>query len=299
MLPDLEGMSLFVKIVEHGSLSATGRALGMPKATVSRRLADLEAHLGQRLLNRSTRRLSLTDAGRAYHERCLPIIAEAEAAESEIVSKTHAPSGRVRMAAAAGLGQIVLMPLLIDFLRRYPGISLDLEFADRRVDVIAEGFDVAIRMGELEDSSLIARPLKTYPRFLVASPGYLNKAPALHSPQDLRRHPCILTSPDRQNWTLQTTDGDVIVRVPWRIAVQNIFSVRDAALADLGIAMVPEYVVTEELGAGRLVRVLKRARILPVTASALYPSAKNQSIAVRRLIDHLVDALKERKTGQG
>ena len=296
MLPDLEGMSLFVKIIEHGSLSATGRALGMPKATVSRRLADLEAHLGQQLLNRSTRSLSLTDAGRDYHERCSPIVAEAEAAELEILSKTRTPSGRVRMAAAAGLGQIVLMPLITDFLRRYSGVSLDLEFADRRVDVIAEGYDVAVRMGELEDSSLIARPLKTYPRILVASPGYLRKAPVLQDPEDLRRHQCILTNPDRQNWTLQTADGDVIVRVPWQIAVQNIFSVRDAALADLGVAMVPEYVITEELAVGRLVRVLKRAKIPPVTANALYPAARNQPIAVRRLIDHLVDALKEKRT---
>src|SRR5262245_8803883 len=153
MLPDLEGMSLFVKIVEHGSLSAAGRALGMPKATVSRRLAELEERLGQPLLNRSTRSLSLTDAGRVYHERCKPIVAEAEAVEADLLSKTRAPSGRVRMTAAAGLGQIVLMPLLTGFLRRYPGISLDLEFADRRVDVIADGYDLAIRMRELQDSS--------------------------------------------------------------------------------------------------------------------------------------------------
>ena len=260
-LPDLEGMSLLVKIIEHGSMSATGRALGMPKATVSRRLADLEARLGVQLLKRSTRSLSLTDAGRAYHERCMPIVAEAEAAELEVLSKTRAPTGRIRMAAAAGLGQIVLMPLLTEFLRRYPGISLDLEFADRRVDVIAEGFDLTIRMGELEDSCLVARPLKTYSRILVASPGYLANAPALNRPEDLRRHSCILTSPDRQNWTLQTGDGDVVVRVPWRLAVQNIFSVRDAVLADLGIAMVPEYVVTAELATGCIERVLKRAKI--------------------------------------
>jgi DNA-binding transcriptional LysR family regulator len=298
MLPDLEGMSVFVKIVEHGSLSAAGRALGLPKATVSRRLADLETHLGQQLLNRSTRSLSLTDAGRAYHERCVPIVAEAEAAELEILAKTRDPTGRVRMAAAAGLGQIVLMPLLADFLRRYPGISLDLEFADRRVDMIAEGYDLAVRMGELEDSTLIARALKTYPRILVASPGYLSNAPVLNDPKDLRRHQCILTSPNRQNWTLQTADGDVIVRVPWQIAVQNIFSVRDAALADLGIAMVPNYIVTEELATGRLVRVLKRVKIPPVTANALYPAAKNQPIAVRRLVDHLVDALREKNSGK-
>src|SRR5258707_1338218 len=131
-LPDLEGMSLFVKIMEHGSLSATGRALGMPKATVSWRL-DLEGRLGLQLINRSMRSLSLTDAVRAYHARCQPIVAEAEAAELEVLTRTGTPSGRVRMTAAVGLGQVVLMPLLTDFLSRHPGISLDLELTDRRV----------------------------------------------------------------------------------------------------------------------------------------------------------------------
>ena len=290
-LPDLEGMALFVNIVEHGSLSAAGRVLGIPKGTVSRRLAELEARLGHQLLNRSTRSLSLTDAGRAYHQRCAPIIAEAEAAELEVLAKTGAPTGRVRLAAAAGLGQLLLMPLLLNFLRRHPGMSLDLEFADRRVDVIAEGFDLAIRLGELEDSSLIARRLATYARFLVASPDYLAHAPPLDTPDDLRRHTCILTSPDRQSWALETADGDVVIRVPWRLAVQNIFSVRDAALAGLGVAMIPAYVVNEDLAAGRLVRVLERATVPSVTANALFPASKTQSIAVRRLIDFLVEAL--------
>jgi DNA-binding transcriptional LysR family regulator len=296
-LPDVEGMALFVKIMEHGSLSAAGRALGIPKGTVSRRLAELEARLGLQLLNRSTRSLSLTDAGRAYHQRCAPIVAEAEAAELEVLAKTGAPTGRIRLAAAAGLGQLILMPLLLDFLHRHPGISLDLEFADRRVDLIAEGFDLAIRLGELEDSSLIARRLATYARVLVASPDYLAHAPPLDIPDDLRRHACILISADRQSWTLQTADGDVVIRVPWRLAVQNIFSVRDAALAGLGIAMVPAYVVNDDLAAGRLVRVLQAATVTPVTANALFPPSKTQSIAVRRFIDFLADALREPSCG--
>jgi DNA-binding transcriptional LysR family regulator len=293
MLPDLEGMSLFVKIVEHGSLSATGRVLAIPKATVSRRLADLEARLGLQLLNRSTRRLSLTDAGRAYHTRCAPIVAEAEAAELEVLTKTGTPSGRVRLAAAAGLGQIVLMPLLMQFLRSHPGVSLDLEFADRRVEVIAEGFDLAVRMGDLDDSSLVARHLATYRRLLCAAPAYLAAASPLETPEDLRRQVCILTGPDRRNWTLQTAQGDVTITVPWRLAVQSIFSVRDAAVAGLGIAMVPEYVVSADIAAGSLVQVLPQMTVPALAAHALFPAAKTQPIAVRRLIDFLADTLKK------
>jgi DNA-binding transcriptional LysR family regulator len=186
------------------------------------------------------------------------------------------------------------MPILMEFLRRHPGVSLDLDLADRHVDVIAEGFDLAIRLGELEDSSLVARQLKSYQRVLVASPDYLANAPALNAPEDLRRHVCILTSPDRQNWTLETPDGDIVIRVSWRMAVGNIFSVRDAALAGLGIAMVPDYTVTEALASGRLVRVLRRANASSIMAKALYPSTRMQPLAVRRLIDFLVEALRGR-----
>lgn len=288
-LPDLEGMTLFVKIVENGSLSATGRVLGLPKATVSRRLADLESRLNVRLLNRTTRRLSLTDAGRAFHRRCAPIVAEAEAAESEMLATTGVPAGRVRIAAPLGLGQVLLMPLFTEFLRRYPAVALDLDFADRRFDVVAEGFDIAFRLGTLEDSSLIARRLFTYRRLLVASPAYLRVAPPLQTPQDLRAHGFVLISPSNQDITLQTAEGELVVRVAWRIAVRNILLVRDAAIAGHGIALMPDYVIAEDLSSGRLVPVLRDVSTPEVDASLVYPQAKNRSVAVARLIDHSID----------
>jgi DNA-binding transcriptional LysR family regulator len=291
-LPDLEGMTLFVKIVENGSLSATGRALAVPKATVSRRLSELEARLGVRLLNRSTRRLSLTDAGHAFHRRCAPIVAEAEAAESEVLATTGTPSGRVRVAAPLGLGQVLLMPLLTEFLKKYPAVSLDLDFADRRFDVIAEGFDIAFRLGALEDTSLIARRLFTYRRVLVASPDYVRGAPPLIVPEDLAAHAAVLISPSNQDLTLETGAGDVVVRVPWRIAVHNILLVRDAAAAGHGIALVPDYVVADDLASGRLVRVLASATAPEVEASLVYPQARNRSVAVSRLIDHCMEGLR-------
>jgi DNA-binding transcriptional LysR family regulator len=194
-LPDLAGMSLFVKIVEHGSLTAAGRALGIPKASISRRLADLEKRLGVRLINRSTRRMSLTDAGQAFHDRCQPITAEAEAAELEVLTKTGKATGRIRITSLVGLGQVILMPLLTEFLRRNPSVSIDFEPTDRSVDVIGEGFDVAILTGPLSDSSLLARRLMTHRRILVASPAYLKGAPPLNAPEDLRRHICVVPHP--------------------------------------------------------------------------------------------------------
>jgi len=291
-LPDLEGMTLFVKIVEIGSLSATGRALGLPKATVSRRLADLESRLNVRLLNRSTRRLSLTDAGRVFHRRCVPIVAEAEAAESEMLATTGVPTGRIRVAAPLGLGQILLMPLLTEFLRHYPAVALDLDFADRRFDVVGEGFDIAFRLGTLEDSALIARRLFTYRRLLVASPDYLRDAPPLRTPDDLRAHGFVLVSPSNQDIALQTPEGELVIRVAWRIAVHNILLVRDAAVAGHGVALIPDYVAAGDLSSGRLVPVLDEATTPAVEANLVYPQARNRSVAVARLIDHCVDGLR-------
>jgi DNA-binding transcriptional LysR family regulator len=290
-LPDLAGMSLFVKIVEHGSLTAAGRALGIPKASISRRLADLEKRLGVRLINRSTRRMSLTDAGQAFHDRCQPITAEAEAAELEVLTKTGKATGRIRITSLVGLGQVILMPLLTEFLRRNPSVSIDFEPTDRSVDVIGEGFDVAILTGPLSDSSLLARRLMTHRRILVASPAYLKGAPPLNAPEDLRRHICVVPHPGYDTWSFEGPDHDVSVRVKWRLAVTNVFAVRDAVLAHQGVGQLPPYVISDALKAGRLVRVLAKFPLPLLATHAVYPSSKTQPIAVRLLIDYLAEAL--------
>jgi DNA-binding transcriptional LysR family regulator len=292
MLPDLEGMALFVSIVEQGSISAAGRVLGMPKATVSRGLAALEDRLGLQLLNRSTRSLSLTDGGKAFYRRCSPLVKEAFAAEAEVLAATGTPAGRIRMTAAVGLGQIVLMPHLAAFLDHHPKVSLDLVFSDRHVELIEEGFDLAVRLGRLPDSTLIARRLRAYPRLLAASPAYLADAPALMEPDDLRRHNCILVTPDRETWTLIAGEREVAIRVPWRLAVENILAVRAAAVAGHGIAMLPGYVVDDDLAAGTLVTVLPSVTVPPVTANIIFPQQQPQALAVRRLIDFLIERLR-------
>jgi DNA-binding transcriptional LysR family regulator len=286
-VPYFDGMCVFVSIVEHGSISGAGRALGLPKSTVSRRLARLERRLGVPLLHRSTRRLSLTEAGLEYHARSRPLVAAATATEHEVRARTGTPSGRIRVTAAAGFGQVVLMPKLIAFMERYPRVSIDFEPTDRIVDLIEEGFDLAVQIGPLRDSSLFAKRLWAHRRILVASPRYLADAPPLHSAEDLRQHSCIVVRPDADHWQFDGPAGSFVVRVPWRFAVRSVFCVRDAAIAHQGIGEVPEYVVSEALAAGTLVRVLERVRRPMVVTNAVYPRTKTQALAVRRLIAFL------------
>lgn len=294
MQADLIGMNYFVQVVEQGSITAAARYCGVPKSTLSRKLADLESRLGVQLLIRSTRKLSMTDAGRDYFDRCAPIMAEAQAAEMDVRARTGEPSGRIKISAAVGLGQIMLMPHLLAFLDRYPQVQLDLAFEDRRVDLLAGGYDIAVRAGPLEDSSLIARRLMTYRRLLVAAPSYLAGAPELLKAEDLRRHRCILISSDRQTWTFETQAGDIAIRVPWRIAVQNIYAVCEATLAACGIAQLPDYIAAPHIKQGRLVEVLSGAALPGATAYLLHPPSPNQAVAVRRLIDFLIEALRNR-----
>jgi DNA-binding transcriptional LysR family regulator len=171
---DLAGMALFVRIVEHGSLSAAGRSVGLPKATVSRRLAVLERSIGTALLQRSTRALSLTDAGRSFFERVQPIVHDAEAARSEFETVNSVPSGTLRVIAPVSVGETIIAPRLIEFLEKNPHVRVDLHFSDDHVNLIADGFDVAIRTGALPDSELISRPIADISRVIVASPSYLN-----------------------------------------------------------------------------------------------------------------------------
>jgi len=217
---DLDGMALFVRIVAEGSLSAAARASGLPKATVSRRLRKLESSIGTPLLARSTRALSVTDAGRRFFERVRPIVLEAEAAQSEIASANTEPAGVLRISAPIIFGELVVAPGLMEFLQRYPKIQADLHFSDERVNVIAEGFDLAIRMGEIEDSDLVSRRLTSVAMVLAASPAYLATHGAPKRPQNLRDHIAVLTQKKFDHWVVGgETKGCVggSVRVAWSL----------------------------------------------------------------------------------
>lgn len=288
-LPDLEGMALFVRVAESGSLSAAGRALGLPKATVSRRIAKLERRLGTQLLRRSTRALSLTGAGQALLDRAAPLVADAVAAEREILAASGTPAGLLRVTAPVAFGQAVLLPRLVDFLERHRAVRLDLELTDRRANLVADGFDLAVRMGDMEDTELVARRIGVLQRRLVAAPAYAVRKRLPARPEELRGHDCLVVGPDLRHWAFRrATDGaEVVMPVAWRAAVRDMLALHGATMLGLGIALIPCFLADRELAAGRLLPVLPGWEVAPTPVVALRSSARVPSLALRRLIDEL------------
>ena len=280
---DLSGMALFVKIVECGSLSAAGRLLGLPKATISRQLALMEQRMGAPLLLRSTRALSLTDTGRRYFERVRPIVRDAELAQVEALAEHAIPSGTLKIAAPIAYGQIVLAPKLFTFQQRYPTVRLDVHLSDELVNVIADGFDLAIRYGRLADSELLSRHLERTDMRLVASPNYLERAGSPQTAAELENHRGILTRPDLNHWTIDNQS----IRVSWSISTGNMLLTRDAACAGLGVALLPDYLADGSIAEGSLVRILPKSRLDQVEAMILQARSVTPSVAVKALVNHL------------
>jgi DNA-binding transcriptional LysR family regulator len=277
---DLAGMALFVRVVENGSLSAAGRDLGLPKATVSRRLRLLEASIGAPLLTRSTRALSLTDTGRRFFERVRPIVHDAEAAQSEIRTSNIEPTGRLRLTAPVAFGQAVIAPKLIQFLEQHRRVQADLHFSDDRINIIAEGFDLAIRMGELADSDLISKRLTELAMVVVAAPSYIAAHGGPEDVLDLQHHTAVLTHKNLDHWSI---NGET-VRVSWRINTGNVAVTRDAVRAGLGISRLPAFFVAEDLADGQLVQLLPQYELPKTVVTALYPRSIVPSPALRTLI---------------
>jgi DNA-binding transcriptional LysR family regulator len=285
---DLDGMALIVSIAEAGSLSEAGRALGAPKSTVSRRLAEVEQKLGIALIHRSTRRMSLTDAGHAYVERAKPLVREARLLHEEIMGRNAKPSGLVRVGATTGFGQTVLGPLICSFMNEHPDVRIALTLSDSRSDVIGDGFDLVVRMGALPDSELLSKRLGYVTRLLVAAPAYLTARGSPLEPDDLRQHDCIVASPGLDTW--EFAEG-TSMRVPWRLAAGSIAMARDAALGGHGIALLPRFLIESDLAHGQLQPVLESYPLPAAQATALMPRNRAPSIAVRKLMTHLAGGL--------
>ncbi len=279
---DLAGMALFVRIVEDGSLSAAGRSLGLPKATVSRRLALLESSIGTPLLARSSRALCLTDAGRRLFERAQPVVHEAEAIQYDIKAASAEPAGMLRVTVPV-MFESILTPGLMRFLAQHPRIRTDLHFSDEPVNVIADGFDLAICMGDLADSELIGYRLAELHMVIVAAPAWLAAHGYPEGIDDLRHHTAILTSRQDDRWSLAGQD----VRVPWRVSAGNMTVAREAVRAGLGLARLLAFFVARDLADGVLVRVLPHVEPPGLCLTALYPRTVVPSRALRALLDAL------------
>ena len=294
-LPDFEGMAIFAKVVEIRSFAGAAAELKLSKATVSKAVSRIEARLGARLINRSSRRFALTDAGQQLAERAAHILAAGEAAEDAALAQATVPRGLVRLAAPMSFGVLHIAPLMPEFLATYPEVSVDLHLSDARVDLLGEGFDAAIRIAAvLPDSSLVARRLCAIDRYLVGSPIYLDKHGRPRHPLHLAQHRCIDYgyATTAETWHF-TKDGKsaAVVRPSGPLRVNNGDAMMPALIAGTGVGILPEFILRDALAAGRLERLLPDWSLPPGAAYWVTPPGGPRPKRIEVLADYLVEKL--------
>lgn len=282
---------MFVAVMETGSFAAAAARLHTSSGQASKLVSRLEADLGVRLLNRTTRAVSATEVGQAYYERLRSILDEMDDLDQSVRSASRAPRGRLRLTAPLTFGTVQLAPALNDFARRYPDISLDVQFSDRVVNLVDEGFDAAVRVVRPVDSSLIARRLCDVRIVVVASAAYLDQRGRPEVPGDLGRHDCIIDTNfrDPNQWRFRDADGPVSVGVAGRLRYSNAQACLSAAETGLGIAFVPDFVAATSIAAGRVEMLLSAFEDAPYGVFALYPPGRHLAVKVRVLVDFLAD----------
>ncbi|HEX4365379.1 MAG TPA: LysR family transcriptional regulator [Rhodopila sp.] len=289
-LPDLEAMAIFAKVVETHGITAAARDLGLSAPTISKALTRLEIRLGSRLFNRTSRRLVLTDAGRTLAGPAAALLADAEAAETTMVAQSATPRGSVRLAAPMSFGVQKVAPILPDFMARYPEVSIDLHLSDALVDVIGDGFDIALRIGELPDSSLLARRLAPVPGMILAAPAYLDRRGRPEHPAQLADHDCFAYAylRTRDAWHFSNATGEqVTVRPSGSLRVNNGEAMLPAAIAGMGIAALPAFVARAALADGRLEQILPEWHASRASLFLLTPPSGPRPLRVQALADHL------------
>lgn len=290
----LTALRVFRHVVEMGSFAAASRRLRLSPAAVSKNIGELEAHLGVRLLNRTTRRMSLTEAGSLYYDQIARVLDELEEADRSLGPLQQMPSGLLRVSAPMTLTLVCLSPALPKFLTRYPELSLDLRMDDRRVDIVEEGFDIAIRASDnLEDSSLVARKLMTMPHVVCGAPSYFRRFGVPGTPEDLKRHTCIqfTLSGHVDEWAFEKGGRSLRVPVDSRYKVTSSLAVRDALRAGFGLSLIPEAYVREDIEQGFLRTVLDDWSAVELSVFAVYPSRRYVVPKVRAFLDFLVEEL--------
>src|SRR5262245_4350879 len=296
---DLPTLAVFAEVVERGSFTAAASAVGWAKSAVSRRVAVLEARMGVRLLQRTTRRVSPTAEGQRLYQECAQLVAVARRADL-VLSNTEG-DGAVRVSAAAAFAQLHLVAALVEFLRQHPGTAVHLDASDRVVDLVGDNVDVAIRVGRLPDSSLVARRLISDPVVAVASPAYVKRMGAPRHLSDLDRHTCLRYSrewfgADRLPWTRRATRERAAGR---RLVSGDAVVVVRAAVEGLGVALLPSHMVAADVVAGRLERILGQVVFPRIDVWLLFPAQRQMASRVRRLIDFLVARFRSRAWQRG
>lgn len=285
-----ENMDTFVHIVETGGISAAAERMDIAKSVVSRRLKELEAHLGVQLFRRTTRKMNLTDSGRAFYEQAVRILADIIEAEQAVSHSHGALKGNLKLALPLSFGLMHLGPAIQEFLHAHPAIKFDLDFDDRQVDLLTEGFDLAIRIAHLPDSSLIARRIAPIQLVMCASPTYLQQMGAPQTPAELSKHRCLAYSliSNSDNWNLyDATEQLTRVRITSYLKASNGEFLRDAAVDGLGIVLLPTFIVHQEIEQGMLQPLLTKYHCAQLTAYAVYPQTRHLSRRVRAFVDFL------------
>ncbi len=292
MADRFEDLRVLVAVVSGGGFAAAAERLGVAKSAVSRRIRDLEDRLGVRLFNRTTRRIQLTEIGRELHDRAVELLAGLDEAEEAASNASGELKGRIRIAAPVSFTTHCLAPAIGQFLQRHPAVTLSIDTDDRMVDLVRDGFDLAIRIADLPDSSLVARRLVTIRHACVASPALLERFGTPQEPEDLSHFPGVVYS-NREETSYWRFADNVVPTVTSRLDFANGEAVREAAIAGLGVAMLPTFIVHDAVRRGALSIVLARHMRPPIALHALHPSMRNQTARARAFIDYLVDAFGE------
>lgn len=294
--PDLLDLRLFATVVECRSFSAAARAVRTTTSAASKRIARLERRLGARLLERTTRRVVPTEAGAAFYERAARILADMEEAEKEVATMGGTPQGTLRVNGPVILGERHLAPLLPPFLDRHPAVRIELSLSDAFVNLLAERFDVALRVGPLADSTLVRSRVGSAASLVVAAPSYLARAGRPAHPRDLARHSCLRFShvPAAREWRFRGPRGEVPVRVAGNLEVNHGGAMREAAIAGAGIARLPDFLVADALRVGQLVSLLDDFSVPPTGIHLVRPSAVEPLPKVAAFVDEVGEALRRR-----
>lgn len=287
-MQNLTDIAIFVKVVELSSFTAAAEALESSQPVVSKAVTRLEEKLGARLLNRTTRRLSLTEAGSELYRRSVRALQEIENAELEVARFQTEPRGTLRVAAPMSFSILHLGPVINAFLEKFPAVTVELSMDDRQVDLIEEGYDLAIRIGRLQDSNLVARKITPCRQVMCASPAYLKKRGTPERPEDLLEHNCIVYSNTAHEWRLVDADGEThIVPITGTLHSNSGLVNRAAALAGAGIVLLPTFYMADEIRAGTLKPVLCKFKPQDLAIYALYPERRNLTPKLRAFIDFL------------
>ncbi|CAE6726214.1 LysR family transcriptional regulator [Paraburkholderia nemoris] len=294
----LDDMRIFVATVDAHNFTAAAKRLALSKQFVSRRVMALEEALGVQLLIRNTRKLAVTELGQEFYERARRILGEVEDAEQAMSLRRAGPRGLLRVSAPMSFGMMHLSPLVASFLREHADVRFDMELSDRTVDVVGEGFDMAIRIGALPDSTLIAQKLVDVRMVVCCSPGYVRRRGAPVVPADLARHSCLLYGHGGVvSWDFVVDGVSKGVEVNGPLRANNGELIRDAAVAGLGIVRLPDFIVADAVGSGLLVTVLEEFLPSAATVYAVYPQHRQSSVSIRVFVEFLRGELRERLMG--